>query len=89
MLFQEFVNAGPALSWLALAGVFSLPVGFWLARGLGFAVLLWLIADLYQSSWVRTLLSSLAVYAVVLLGGMFSGVLVVVVVWLIRGPGAS
>lgn|GEM_PF-4790129 len=64
---------------LALAGVYSLRGGFFVARGLGFVFLLWLIADLYRASHLRTLLASVAVYAMVVLGGILSGVVAVLI----------
>lgn len=66
-----------AITILALLGVYSLPGGFFVVRGLGFVYLLWLITDLYRASPLRTLLAGVAVYAMVVLGGVLSGVVTV------------
>lgn len=71
------------ITLLALIGVFSLPVGFWIVRGFGFLVLLWLIADLYQRSRLRTFFSSLAVYALVMAGGLAAGMATAYIRWAI------
>lgn len=72
------------LTLLALAGIYSIPGGFWLARGLGFLILLWTLAGLYRSSPLRTVLAGAVVYVVMLVGMILSGMIVVLLSWALR-----
>ena len=72
-----------AATFLAALGTFSLDAGFWIVRGVGCLILLWILAELFRASIARTILTTVAVYLLVVLGGMVAGVLTLLLSFLV------